>query len=91
MEGETGSRFLRLSGLKFGGRIATGANYVETGFNTDVDRKDGQKILMRNSSLDTSGTPYFVVVTGKVVAEERKQEGLPEREAFLGVAVVGCD
>jgi hypothetical protein len=67
VEGETGSRFLRLSGLKFGGRIAAGANYVETGFNTDVDMKDGQKIVIGKSSLDTSGTPYFVVVTGKVV------------------------
>lgn len=67
VEGEPGARFLRLSRLKFGGKIATGSNYLETGFNTDVDLRDGQKIVIGKSSLDTSGTPYFVVVTGKVV------------------------
>jgi hypothetical protein len=67
IHGEANARALRLTGLKFGARIASGANYVDTGFNTDVDFKEGQKIVIGKSSLDTSGTPYFVVVTGKVV------------------------
>ncbi|MFN7648715.1 MAG: hypothetical protein ACK6DY_10445 [Acidobacteriota bacterium] len=67
VEGEPGARFLRLGHLKFGGKIAIGQNYVETGFNTDVDLRDGQKIVIGKSSLDTSGTPFFIVVTGKVV------------------------
>ncbi len=60
-------RSLRLSGLKFGGKISTGTSYVDTGFSTDIDLKEGQKVVIGKSSLDTSGTPYFVVVTGKVV------------------------
>jgi hypothetical protein len=67
VEGDPGGRLLRLSHLKFGGKIATGGSYVETGFSTNVDLRDGQKIVIGKSSLDTSGTPYFVVVTGKVV------------------------
>jgi hypothetical protein len=59
VEGEPGNRALRLHELKF----AVGGK----GFLTDVNLRDGQKIVVGKSSLNTAGTSFFVVVTGKVV------------------------
>lgn len=67
LSGAENSRTVRLNALKFGTKIAIGAQYLDTGFNTDVDFREGQKIVIGKSSLDSSGTPFFVVVTGKVV------------------------
>ncbi len=67
LEGAERARTVRLNSLKFGTKIAIGAQYLDTGFNTDVDFREGQKIVIGKSSLDSSGTPFFVVVTGKVV------------------------
>jgi len=67
LQGAEKARTVRLNALKFGTKIAIGAQYWDTGINTDVDFREGQKIVIGKSSLDSSGTPFFVVVTGKVV------------------------
>ena len=71
LQGAEKARTLRLKALKFGTKIAigipTGTQYLDTGINTDIDFRAGQKIVIGKSSLDSSGTLFFVVVTGKVV------------------------
>ncbi len=67
LQGEANARSLRLDSLKFGAKILSGNSYIDTGFSTEIDFKEGQKVVIGKSSLDTSGTPFFVVVTGKVV------------------------
>jgi len=67
VQGGSSGRSLRVSGFKFGARIHNEGKYLDTGFNTDVDLREGQKIVIGKSSFDASGNPYFVVVTGKVV------------------------
>ena len=67
VQGADKARSIKLSRLKFGTKIAVGSQFFDTGFNTDVDFREGQKIVIGKSSLDSSGTPFFVVVTGKVV------------------------
>lgn len=66
VQGEATGRSLRLTGLQFGAKILVGSFYIDTGFNTDIDLKEGQKVVIDKSSLDTSGTPFFVVMTGSV-------------------------
>jgi hypothetical protein len=65
-QGNDKARTIRMTNLNFGSKIASGNNYLDTGFNTNVDFREGQKIVIGKSSLDISGTPYFVVVTGRV-------------------------
>ncbi len=67
LQGAEKARTVRLNTLKFGTKIAIGTQYLDTGINTDVDFREGQKIVIGKSSLDSSGTPFFVVVSGKVV------------------------
>ena len=67
VDGAEKAQSIKLSRLKFGTRIAIGSHYFDSGFTTDVDFREGQKIVIGKSSLDSSGTPFFVVVTGRVV------------------------
>lgn len=67
VQGADKARSIKLSRLKFGTKIAVGSQFFDTGLTTDVDFREGQKIVIGKSSLDSSGTPFFVVVTGKVV------------------------
>jgi len=69
LQGAEKARTVRLNTLKFGTKIAVGVQYWDTGINTDVDFREGQKIVIGKSTLDSSGTPFLVVVivTGKVV------------------------
>ena len=67
VQGTDKARSIKLTRLRFGTKIAIGSQYFDGGLTTDVDFREGQKIVIGKSSLDSSGTPFFVVVTGKVV------------------------
>jgi hypothetical protein len=65
-------RTIRIDGLKVGLRIpvATGEkqyNYIDTGINTDVDVREGQKVVVGKSNMDGSDRASIVVLTAKVV------------------------
>jgi hypothetical protein len=65
-------RAIRIDGLKVGLRIpvATGEkqyNYIDTGINTDVDVREGQKVVVGKSNMDGSDRASIVVLTAKVV------------------------
>jgi hypothetical protein len=42
-------------------------NYRDTGLNTDVDARDGQKIVVGKSDVNNGESPLILVVTAKVV------------------------
>ncbi len=67
VQGSEKAHSIKLSRLRFGTKILIGNQYLEMGLTTDVDFREGQKIVIGKSSLDSSGTPFFVVVTGRVV------------------------
>ena len=78
--GDDKTRTIRLDGLRFGGRIpvavsATGASpkqvtqwqYLDTGVNTDVDLREGQKVVIGKASVGAPNSTLFLVVSAKVV------------------------
>jgi hypothetical protein len=66
-------RAIRIDGLKVGLRIpvAAGDNksfqYLDTGLNTDVDIREGQKVVVGKANMDGSDSASIVVLTAKVV------------------------
>jgi hypothetical protein len=50
--------------LKVGGQ---GLDYMGAGIKTDVDVREGQKVVVGKSSLDTTGQSVFLVVSAKVL------------------------
>jgi len=69
--GEKGAH-VRINKLRFNTKIplANGAGSVqffESGINTDVDVREGQKVVVGKSSIDGASQSIFLVVTAKVV------------------------
>ena len=69
--GEKGTH-VRINKLRFNTRIplANGAGSVqffESGISTDVDVREGQKVVVGKSSIDSASQSIFLVVTAKVV------------------------
>jgi hypothetical protein len=65
-------RAIRIDGLKVGLRIPIAAGekkyqYIETGLNTDVDVREGQKVVVGKANMDGSDRASIVVLTAKVV------------------------
>jgi hypothetical protein len=65
-------RAIRIDGLKVGLRIPIAAGekkyqYLETGLNTDVDVREGQKVVVGKANMDGSDRASIVVLTAKVV------------------------
>jgi hypothetical protein len=66
-------RAIRIDGLKVGLRIpvAAGDNksfqYLDTGLNTDVDIREGQKVVVGKANMDGSDSASIVILTAKVV------------------------
>lgn len=63
---------IRLNKLRLGARIPvpTGPGnwqYVDTGFNTDIDVREGQKVVVGKANIDASNNAMILVVTAKVV------------------------
>lgn len=50
--------------LKVGGQ---GLDYVSAGIKTDVDVREGQRVVVGKSSFDTTGQSVFLVVSAKVL------------------------
>jgi hypothetical protein len=65
-------RAIRIDGLKIGLRIPIAAGekkyqYIDTGLNTDVDVREGQKVVVGKANMDGSDRASIVVLTAKVV------------------------
>jgi hypothetical protein len=65
-------RAIRIDGLKVGFRVPVRSgekqyNYIDTGINTDVDVREGQKVVVGKSNMDGSDRASIVVLTAKVV------------------------
>lgn len=65
-------RAIRIDGLRVGLRIPIAAGekkyqYIETGLNTDVDVREGQKVVVGKANMDGSDRASIVVLTAKVV------------------------
>jgi hypothetical protein len=72
-------RAIRIDGLKVGLRIPVASSgpgvgpgqkqyqYIDTGLNTDVDVREGQKVVVGKANMDGSDRASIVVLTAKVV------------------------
>jgi hypothetical protein len=67
-------KIVNLHGLNLNVRFYNGTfdkngqqNYRDTGLNTDVDARDGQKIVVGKSDVNNGESPLILVVTAKVV------------------------
>jgi hypothetical protein len=65
-------RAIRIDGLKVGLRIPVLSSekqylYLDTGINTDVDIREGQKVVVGKANMDGSDRASIVVLTAKVV------------------------
>ena len=63
---------VRIDKLRFNARLpsATGAGgvqFYESSINTDVDIREGQKVVVGKTSIDNAAQSIFLVVTAKVV------------------------
>ena len=78
ISGEDKARTIRLDGVRFGGRIpvvsthvsTTGQKqwqYLDTGVNTDVDLREGQKVVIGKASIGAANATLFLVVSAKIV------------------------
>jgi len=73
VSGDERGRTIHIRGLKVGLKVPvpTGSggafNYLDTGINTDVDVREGQKIVVGKANMDGSDRASIVVLTAKVV------------------------
>jgi hypothetical protein len=62
---------IRLEGLRFNARVPTGTpaaiQFQTVGVSTDLDVREGQKVVVGKSSIDGAAQSLFLVVTAKVV------------------------
>jgi hypothetical protein len=68
--GEKGAT-IRLDGLRFSARIPVGTpsaiQFQPVGISTDLDVREGQKVVVGKASIDGASQSIFLVVTAKVV------------------------
>ena len=50
-----------------GSGAVTAFQYVETGINTDVDIREGQRVVVGKANMDGTDRASIVVLTAKVV------------------------
>ncbi len=64
-------RAIRIDALRVGLRIpiasGQGFQYLDTGLNTDVDIREGQKVVVGKANMDGSDSASIVILTAKVV------------------------
>ena len=62
---------VRLDGMRFSARIPIGQGtsfqYIDSGFNTDLDVREGQKVVVGKTGIGSSSEALILVVTAKVV------------------------
>jgi hypothetical protein len=56
---------IRIDGLNLGASIP--GTVRETGFRTDIDVHEGQKVVVGKANIDTSNNAMILVVTARVV------------------------
>jgi hypothetical protein len=67
----TGKR-IRVDGLRLGAKMPVRTSsdnytYIDTGINTDLDVREGQKIVVGKATVDSSNNALFLVLTARVV------------------------
>ena len=71
-------RSIRLDGLRFGARVivkqqsevassVVGYNAIEAGFGTDVDVREGQKVVVGKAAVGGTNTALILVITAKIL------------------------
>jgi hypothetical protein len=69
--GEGADRRIHLRNIRFGGRVPIpnekGYNYLDTGVNTSVEIKEGQKVVIGKASLGPGKESLFLVLSARVV------------------------
>ncbi|MCI0624052.1 MAG: hypothetical protein L0387_20760 [Acidobacteria bacterium] len=71
-------RSIRLDGLRFDAQIAsksqqaegsggTGNNWIDAGFGTDVDVREGQKVVVGKAAIGGTNNALILVITAKVL------------------------
>jgi len=60
-------RMVRIDGLRFGLRVPEGNAFAESGINTDLDTREGQKVVVGKSNVRGTADAILLVVTPKVV------------------------
>jgi len=58
---------IHLMGFHFLLRVAIGASMFDAGVETDVDLRDGQKVVVGKSNVETADSALFVVLVAKLV------------------------
>jgi len=62
---------IRIDGLRVGLKVPVagpgGVQYLDTGISTDVDIREGQKVVVGKANMDGSDRASIVVLTAKVV------------------------
>ena len=73
VDGEKGNRQVRIADLRFLAKVPQVADknggyaFAESGLNTSLDIKEGQRVVVGKAGLDTSANPIFLVVSCKVI------------------------
>jgi hypothetical protein len=71
LKGEGNDLRIELRGVQFGGRVPIanekGYNYLDTGVNTSVEIKEGQKVVIGKASLGPGKESLFLVLSARVV------------------------
>ncbi len=58
---------IRLDGLRFSARTYSGDTPLDTYINTDLDLREGQKVVVGKAGMGSSGDALILVITAKVV------------------------
>jgi hypothetical protein len=68
---DSAGKRIRIDGLRLGAKIPvrTGSNmtYIDTGINTDLDVREGQKVVVGKATVDSSNNALFLVLTARIV------------------------
>jgi hypothetical protein len=69
---DSSGRSIRIDGLRLGPKVPVttkdgGLTYLDTGINTDLDVREGQKVVVGKATIEGSSSALFLVLTAKVV------------------------
>jgi hypothetical protein len=69
---DNSDRMIRIDGLKLGARVPIKQDnnnwtYIDTGINTNIDAREGQKVVVGKATIGGSDSALFLVLTAKVV------------------------
>jgi hypothetical protein len=69
---DNSDQMIRIDGLRLGARVPIKQgndnwNYIDTGINTNIDVREGQKVVVGKATIGGSDSALFLVLTAKVV------------------------